>query len=137
MVEDDLWESLAPALDEALDNLIKMRKGGNLWKDLNARLELIKDKVELIKERADMIPKEYKERLMQNVQRLSSDLSFDEDRIETEAVIFAEKSNITEEVVRLGSHLAQMQELLYSDDAVGKKWISLLKKCFARQTRFQ
>jgi len=132
MVEDDLWESLAPALDEALDNLIKMRtkEGGNLWKDLNARLELIKDKVELIKERADMIPKEYKERLMQNVQRLSSDLSFDEDRIETEAVIFAEKSNITEEVVRLGSHLAQMQELLYSDDAVGKKMDFIAQEMF-------
>jgi len=130
--EDELWESLLPALDEALNNLIKMRtkEGENLWKDLKTRLDIIKNKVELIKARADILPQEYKQKLMQNIQRLASDISFDEVRIETEVVIFAEKSNITEEVVRLESHLNQMQELLNSDDAVGKKMDFIAQEMF-------
>jgi len=130
--EEVLWESLVPALDEALNNLIKMRtkEGENLWKDINARLELIKNKIQLIRERADVIPQEYKEKLMHNIQKLISDVSLDEDRIEAEAVIFADKSNITEEIVRLGSHLAQMQELLSSDDAVGKKMDFIAQEMF-------
>jgi len=132
IAEDELWDSLVPALDEALNNLVNMRtkEGGNLWKDLSARLNLIKNKVLLIKERAELIPQEYKEKLVRDIQKLFSDVSLDEERIEAEAVIFAEKSNITEEVVRLESHLDQMQELLNSNDAVGKKMDFIAQEMF-------
>jgi len=132
VAEDELWEALSPALEEALNNLIYMRtkEGGNLCKDLQARLELIGNKVELIKARADVIPLEHKEKLVRDIQRLFSDVSLDEERIEAEAVMFAEKSNITEEIVRLQSHLAQMQELLNSDDAVGKKMDFIAQEMF-------
>lgn len=131
-LEQELWVSLIPALDEALNNLIKMRtkEGENLWKDLNARLELIKNKVKLIKERADVVPQEYKEKLMRNIQKLFSDVPLDEEKIEAEVVMFAEKSNITEEIVRLRSHLGQMQELLGSDEAVGKKMDFIAQEMF-------
>jgi len=131
-LEQELWVSLMPALDEALNNLIKMRtkEGENLWKDLNARLELIKNKVKLIKERADVVPQEYKEKLMRNIQKLFSDVPLDEEKIEAEVVMFAEKSNITEEIVRLRSHLGQMQELLGSDEAVGKKMDFIAQEMF-------
>lgn len=132
VAEGELWESLMPALDQALDNLIitRTKEGENLWKDLNARLELIKSKVQLIKERADVVPQEYREKLLQNLRRVYTDVTFDQDRIEAEAVLFAEKSNITEEVVRLESHLAQMQELSSSSGAVGKKMDFIAQEMF-------
>ena len=132
VAEEELWESLMPALDEALKGLIKMRtkEGENLWNDLSARLELIKSKVKQIEERAELVPLEYKERLMANIQRLYTDVSLDESRIETEVAIFAEKSNITEEIVRLKSHIAQMQELSSSDEAVGKKMDFIAQEMF-------
>jgi uncharacterized protein (TIGR00255 family) len=130
--EQELWESLMPALDDAVENLIKMRikEGENLWNDLNARLEIIKNKTELIKVRAEVVPEEYKKKLMHNMQKLLSDITLDQERIETEVVIFAERSNITEEIVRLRSHLAQMKGLVDSDESIGKKMDFIAQEMF-------
>ncbi|NLZ54255.1 MAG: YicC family protein [Thermoanaerobacteraceae bacterium] len=131
-LEEELWPSLMPALDEALNNLIKMRikEGENLWNDLNLRLKLIQNKIQLVQERANVVPQEYKEKLMCNIQKLMSDALLDEDRIEAEVVMFAEKANIIEEIVRLRSHLAQMQELSSSNEAVGKKMDFIAQEMF-------
>lgn len=130
--EQELWESFLPALDDAVDNLVKMRmkEGENLWKDVNARLEIIKNKTESIKERADVVPEEYRKRLMHNIQKLLSDISLDQEKIETEVVLFAERSNITEETVRLRSHLTQMKELVNMNESIGKKMDFIAQEMF-------
>ncbi|HHV19389.1 MAG TPA: YicC family protein [Thermoanaerobacterales bacterium] len=130
--EQELWESFLPALTDAVDNLIDMRKkeGENLRKDLNARLGFIESKTVIIKERAKVVPEEYKKKLLHNLQKLFSDISLDHDRIETEVVLFAEKANITEEIVRLTSHLSQMKGLLDSDESIGKKMDFIAQEMF-------
>ena len=122
-IEDELWDSLVIALDEALKNLIimRMKEGGNLWGDLHSRLVIIKNNIQLIKKRAEVVPEEYSKKLKNSIDKLCNDVILDNDRIETEIVLFAEKSNITEELVRLSSHIDQMEGLADSDESVGKK----------------
>lgn len=121
--EQELWDTLQPALEEALKNLVAMRaiEGQNLWKDVSMRLDAIKANVDTINDRAETVPGEYRERLMEHVKKLSSEIYLDKERLETEVVLFAEKSSITEELVRLKSHIAQMEELVDERDSVGKK----------------
>jgi len=121
--EQDLWDTLQPAVKEALDKLIIMRQreGENLWKDINMRLDEIKLSTDYIDDRAETVPKEYRERLMEQIKKLSADIALDQERLEAEVVLFAEKANITEEIVRLKSHIHQMKELVEERDSVGKK----------------
>lgn len=123
LVEHELWESLLPALKNAVDNLVTMRvsEGGNLSNDINERLDIIENKTKIIKGRSQIVPEEYKKRLVNTIQKHLSEVIIDKERIETEVVLFAEKSNITEELVRLNSHLDQMEKLLHIKDVVGKK----------------
>ncbi|MDK2877655.1 MAG: hypothetical protein PWR06_371 [Thermoanaerobacteraceae bacterium] len=121
--EQELWEMLEPALDLAVKNMIIMREkeGENLWHDIVTRLDLIDGKVDFIGERTDMVVEEYRKRLAQDVERVLKDVTLERDRIETEVVFFAERSNITEELIRLKSHIRQMKNLEQANDSVGKK----------------
>lgn len=121
--EDELWSFLKPALMDALDNLLNMRKqeGKNLWSDILSRLNIIFDKVEVIKSRAKNVPQMYRDKLICNLEELHKGSSLDKDRIYTELAILAEKSNITEEIVRLQSHLSQMKGVSKLKGPVGRK----------------
>lgn len=130
--EQELWDTLVPSIDDALENLFKMREkeGENLWKDLYKRLEIIKNRTQLIEERAKVVPAEYRKKLMFNLEQLCSDISLDQQRIEMEVALFAEKACITEEIVRLNSHLDQMKELVNSEEAVGRKMDFIAQEMF-------
>lgn len=130
--EQELWDTLVPPIDDALENLFKMREkeGENLWKDLYKRLEIIKNRTQLIEERAKVVPAEYRKKLMFNLEQLCSDISLDQQRIEMEVALFAEKACITEEIVRLNSHLDQMKELVNSEEAVGRKMDFIAQEMF-------
>lgn len=121
--EQELWEMLEPALDSAVKNLITMREreGENLWNDIVKRLDTISGKVDFIGERTDVVVEEYRKRLVQDVERLLKDVTLERDKIEAEVVLFAERSNITEELTRLNSHIAQMGKLQQSRESIGKK----------------
>ncbi len=130
--EQELWDTLVPPIDDALENLFKMREkeGENLWKYLYKRLEIIKNRTQLIEERAKVVPAEYRKKLMFNLEQLCSDISLDQQRIEMEVALFAEKACITEEIVRLNSHLDQMKELVNSEEAVGRKMDFIAQEMF-------
>ncbi|WP_422448228.1 YicC/YloC family endoribonuclease [Thermoanaerobacterium sp. DL9XJH110] len=130
--ERELWDSLKPALEGAVNNLLDMRakEGENLWNDISARLDIIDNKVDIIKERADVVVEEYRKRLMQDVEKLSRGIAVDQERIEAEVVLFAERSNISEEIVRIKSHLCQMKSLAASEDALGKKMDFIAQEMF-------
>jgi len=121
--EQELWEMLEPALDSAVKNLITMREkeGENLWNDIVKRLDIISGKAAFIAERSDVVVVEYRKRLAQDMERLLKDVALERDKIEAEVVLFAERSNITEELIRLKSHIAQMGKLQQSGDCIGKK----------------
>ncbi|AEE91620.1 conserved protein of unknown function [Tepidanaerobacter acetatoxydans Re1] len=130
--EQELWGTLVPSIDDALENLFKMREkeGENLWKDLYKRLEIIKNRTKSIEELAKVAPAEYRKKLMFNLEQLCSDISLDQQRIEMEVALFAEKACITEEIVRLNSHLDQMKELVNSKEAVGRKMDFIAQEMF-------
>jgi uncharacterized protein (TIGR00255 family) len=118
-----LWQGLATVLEEALAGMIEMRRreGEILSRDLSARLDLMSQLLSRIEAKAPRVVLEYQKRLTDRVRELTSGLVVDESRLNQEVAVFAEKSDITEEIVRLRSHLGQFLEMLDSEEAIGRK----------------
>lgn len=125
-VEEDvavLWKGLEEILAEAMDKLTDMRttEGGALGRDLACRMDKIQKLLQIIALRAPEVVVEYRQRLSDRVRDLTQGMVIDEGRIHQEVAILAEKSDITEEVVRLESHIDQFMELLAGEEAIGRK----------------
>jgi uncharacterized protein (TIGR00255 family) len=118
-----LWEGLAGVLSNAIAALIDMRQkeGEVLGQDLKARLYLINEHLDEIDARAPRIVLEYQKRLVERIRELMDGMVIDESRLSQEVAIMAEKSDITEEIVRFGSHIKQFLEMLKSPEAMGRK----------------
>ncbi len=90
-------------------------------RDFAMRRAQIANVVKEIRARSPQLEEELRSRLRKRLQALAGDLEIDEVRLTTEVVLFAERSSITEELVRLQSHLEQLGEMLDSSDPVGRK----------------
>ncbi len=125
-----LWQAIETALKAALDELINMRaaEGERLACDIEKRVNIIAELNKMIRNRAPLVVEEYKARLNQRLAEWQGQGMLDENRMAAEVALFAERANITEEVVRLDSHLKQMTECLKSRDAVGRKLDFLLQE---------
>jgi len=123
--QDDsvLWQGLAAVLEEALAGMMEMRRreGEVLSRDLSARLDLMTQLLSRIEAKAPQVVLEYQKRLTDRVRELTSGLVVDESRLSQEVAILAEKSDITEEIVRLRSHFGQFLEMLDREEAIGRK----------------
>ena len=124
--EEAMVTRLLGATAKALDDFCSMREaeGEKLAADLSARADIIQDIKERIEKRAPEIEKEYAAKFRARVEEILGGVyEVPEERIALEAAIFADKANITEELVRLGSHISQLRGFLQSDgrEAVGKK----------------
>jgi uncharacterized protein (TIGR00255 family) len=111
------------ALDDALDGMRNMQRveGEKLRHDLENRLAAIGDRVQSIAVRADEALVHQQKRLHERIALLGVDLPLDDERLAREVAFYAEKSDITEEVVRLRSHLDQFTDLLDEDRDVGRE----------------
>jgi uncharacterized protein (TIGR00255 family) len=118
-----LWEGLSTILAEAIRTLTEMREkeGESLKRDLTARLDLIAGFLEGIAGRAPQVVLDYQKRLTDRVRELTGGMVVDEARLLQEVAIMAEKSDITEEIVRFRSHIDQFTDLLAGADAAGRK----------------
>jgi uncharacterized protein (TIGR00255 family) len=125
-----VWGGLQKTLDEALDALIRMRQveGEVLKKDSLARLDTLKRYLASAKARAPRTVLEYKQRLQDRIRELTEGLEMDPVRLSQEVALLAEKSDITEEIVRFESHIGQMEKLLQGSDAIGRKIDFLLQE---------
>lgn len=125
--EDDLdilWSGLEEAINLAMDSLVEMREieGNRLNYDIIHRIGKIEQFINEISVQEPKVVNNYRERLSNRVRELISDqLVVDESRLATEVAVFAERCNITEELVRLNSHLTQFRQLINSDDSIGRK----------------
>ena len=123
--QDDsaLWQGLTAVLEEALAGMMEMRRreGEVLSRDLSARLDLMTQLLSRIEAKAPQVVLEYQKRLTDRVRELTSGLVVDESRLSQEVAILAEKSDITEEIVRLRSHFGQFLEMLDREEAIGRK----------------
>ncbi len=128
--EDKIWAAVQTVAEEALNGFVEMREreGSRLRDDVLSRLETILENVSFIEERSPETVKEYNEKLLGRLRELLADTHIDEQRILTEAAIFADKIAVAEETVRLRSHISQMRTFLDSDEAVGKKMDFLIQE---------
>jgi len=120
---DAAREALRPALAVALDALVamRMREGEALARDLGGRL----DSVDALVQRAEaLVPQSvehHRARLAERVEELSRGIALDPARLAQEVALFADRTDVTEEVTRLRSHLAQARALLAGAEPAGRK----------------
>ena len=124
--DDDLeaiGKTLEVLLEEAVTMLMVMRskEGETLVRDLRSRIALVEQVVGVIQGRVPQVLKAYQKRLLERIKELVGDMEIDAARLMQEVAIMAEKSDITEEIVRFRSHIDQFVEMLQGDEAVGRK----------------
>ena len=121
--EEELWKELRKAFQGAAEQFVASRvaEGEQLRADLIEKLDGMLDRVSFIEARAPQIVKEYREKLEAKVQELLGDVKVDEARLLTEVAIFADKSCVDEEIVRLKSHVATTKATLISGGDIGRK----------------
>jgi uncharacterized protein (TIGR00255 family) len=129
---DHVREALSTALDGALAALDAMREaeGRALQHELNSRLQAARALQEQIAAQAPLILNQHHERLKERLNRLLADAAVQVDpaRLTAELALLADRSDITEELVRLGSHFQQFAELLGQAQPVGRRLDFLLQE---------
>lgn len=133
-LDDELLTALYSALDTALLKLNEMRKteGEKLKKDMLSRMRTIETLVVRISERAPLVAENYKIRLKERMENYLKEVPVDEAKLLNEVAVFADKSNIDEELTRLRSHIAQFRDISESE-IVGRK-LDFLVQEFNRET---
>ncbi len=121
--EEELWQDVQSVALQAVDAFVAMRaaEGEKLKADVAGRLDTIEELVAKIEQGSAGRVQAYSDKLYARLQELLGDRSIDESRLVTEAALFADKTAIDEETVRLHSHVAQYREILALDEPVGRK----------------
>jgi uncharacterized protein (TIGR00255 family) len=125
-VRSGFREAVAVAL--ASCDLMRSKEGEAIEQDFIKRLRLIEDTIQEIKERSPSVVQEYQKKLRQRIEQMLQGVEMDEGRLAQEVALFADRSDITEEVVRARSHLDQFRVIMSQDDAVGRKLEFLLQE---------
>ncbi|MBE6717050.1 MAG: YicC family protein [Ruminococcaceae bacterium] len=121
--EDAVWEAVKTVVADACEAFINMRtvEGSKLRDDILSRADNIISNVEYIEKRSPETVKEYNDKLKNRIAELIADVNVDEQRLLTEAAIFADKIAVAEETVRLRSHIDQLRDFFESEEPVGRK----------------
>ncbi len=132
--DDALLNALSSALGIALDNLnaMRLKEGKKLADDMLSRMETIEKLVNGIKARAPLVAENYRKKMGERMKEVLSGVDYDETRLLTEVAVFADKSNIDEELTRLFSHIAQFRSIC-KEERVGRK-LDFLVQEFNRES---
>ncbi len=126
----DMRDGLIAAVSDAVDAMeaMRLKEGAELVHDLQMRRGTLASLVERIQEQAPAVPREYAEKLAARIAQLSAGNMPDESRMAQEVALMADRCDITEELVRFGSHLVQFDSALDSDEPVGRKLDFILQE---------
>lgn len=121
--EDRIWNAVRTITEKAVRRFIEMREteGTKLKADILSRADTILEHVAFVEERSPQTVKEYNEKLKQRMEELLGSTQVDEQRLLTEAAIFADKIAVDEETVRLRSHISQLRTFMEADEPIGRK----------------
>ena len=121
--EEAVWAAVRRVAEQAVARFVEMREkeGAKLREDILNRAAVILEKVAAVEERSPQTVKEHMDKVQARMRELLENASVDEQRLLTEAALFADKIAVAEETVRLRSHLEQLEQLLTGDGAVGRK----------------
>jgi uncharacterized protein (TIGR00255 family) len=136
-ISEEQWEILKEGIEKALENLIESRckEGEQLAEDIEKRVKMISEKVDLIRKLSEENLRERQKKLREKVHEIFSDVEFDRNRLEAELLILADKLDVTEECIRLKSHVNVFLEVMKSDDvAVGKRLNFILQEMLREAT---
>ncbi len=125
-----IWQTVSPVIVEALEAYNRMRctEGDKLKADILSRVKRLKEIRNSIFDVAPVIVAEANARMQERVKELLGSATVDESRLLTECAIYADKGDITEELVRLESHFSQLEKLMEKNDNVGKTVDFLLQE---------
>ena len=127
---ESVWLDVRTVLGGALDAYMQMREkeGEKLREDISARLASLACMREKLALLAPDSVKEANARMCELVRELLGGAPVDETRLLTECAVYADRCDVTEELVRLGSHLAQFEDMLEKSAAIGKKMDFLVQE---------
>ena len=124
-LDDDIekvWPTLSKALSKALQEILKMRirEGLSLQKDLEKRLDLLRGIVRKIRAISPQTVSKYRDSLKARLAQAGLNIPLEDERIVKEVILFADRSDVTEETTRLESHFDQARQLLRSKEPAGR-----------------
>ncbi len=120
---DEVWEIIEKNLEVALQKLEEARltEGTALLEDILERIKIILEKVDFIKGQQDLIFDTHKKKLEEKLSKFFEGHNLDQERLLQELAIIASRSDISEEIVRLESHLKQFVTLTKGHDPIGRQ----------------
>ena len=123
MDEDAVWAAVQQVTDEALTRFVAMREveGARMREDVLSRADTIRQAVEIVEKRSPETVREHMEKVENRMRELLAGVPVDEARLLNEAAVYADKVAVAEETVRLRSHLDQLEKLMDSNEAIGRK----------------
>ncbi|HRU97445.1 MAG TPA: YicC family protein [Ruminococcus sp.] len=121
--EEQIWNDVSLTAQEALERFVSMRsiEGEKLRADIVSKADGIIGMVAKVEELSPKTVENYRAKLTQKLNEILESKDIDQQRIVTEAAVFAEKIAVDEETVRLRSHIAQLKDMADSDEPVGRK----------------
>jgi len=131
---DEVWPPMKEALLEALGTCDRMRseEGDAMAADLQERLSQFAEVIQKIEERIPELLLEREAKLKERLEKLLGNVQLDAQRMAQEIAILSDKTDVTEEIVRLSSHINQFRAFLESEEATGRK-IDFLLQEFLRE----
>lgn len=128
--EETLWPVMSSALEKALAALQAMRQleGQRLQVDMEKRVGIIGNLVELIQQQAAEVPQYYAQKLKERIGELVEGVALDPGRLEMEVALIAERADVTEEIVRMKSHIQQVSTVLAAGGSVGRRLDFILQE---------
>ncbi len=131
---DEVWPPMEEALLEALGTCDQMRseEGDAMSVDLQERLSLFAEVITKIEGRIPELLQEREAKLKERLEKLLGNVQLDPQRLAQEVAILSDKTDVTEEIVRLTSHINQFRAFLESEEATGRK-IDFLLQEFLRE----
>ena len=120
---DTIEEMLIDKTNIALDQMVSMRgkEGESLAKDLRNRASTLGETIHLVEKNTEGLARQWRDRLLQRLKESGLDINCDDDAVRKEFTVYAEKSDISEEITRIRSHLEQFEEGLKSTQPIGRK----------------
>ena len=122
VVPNEVWPALEEALARGLDELVKMRtrEGKHLAKDLIQRLKVVRQALKEVRRLHPAVAEKHRVVLLERINKAGVEIEPNDDRLLKEVAFFADRSDVSEELTRLESHLAQFAHTLRKEEPVGR-----------------
>lgn len=129
---EEVWPRIQQALATALEQMLRMRaaEGAHLKAEIGARLQTIESLLARIAERAPLVPEQQRTALRQRLEQAGLPLPLDDERLLKEIALFADRSDISEELSRAASHVKQFRAYLDSGEPSGRSLDFLIQEFF-------